>query len=78
MPNNKNLEEVLATSSITFQIKTGGGKWKAQLHSNRAAYERTKTTKETTEEPETVPGIVRKDSGLSSSSTASSSSSSSH
>ncbi|KAI1434458.1 hypothetical protein GGR50DRAFT_695106 [Xylaria sp. CBS 124048] len=64
-----NIEEVLAAKPLTFSIKTGGGNWKCQIHSNRAAYERAKAVK-----TETTPGISRTDSGLSSSSTSSSSS----
>ncbi|KAI0447623.1 hypothetical protein F4803DRAFT_546141 [Xylaria telfairii] len=66
MPSQK-LEDVLATKPVTFKIKTSGGSWKCQIHSNRASYERAKVTVPT-------PGITRTDSGLSTTSTSSSSS----
>ncbi|KAJ8111553.1 hypothetical protein ONZ43_g5594 [Nemania bipapillata] len=66
-----NIEEVLANKPVTFNIKTSGGSWKCQIHSNRAAYERTKSISETAP----IPGIARTDSGLSTTSTASTSSS---
>ncbi|KAI1820412.1 hypothetical protein F4861DRAFT_70642 [Xylaria intraflava] len=67
-----NIQEVLATKPVTFRIKTSGGSWKCQLHQNRAAYERAKATQTL------IPGIIRTDSGLSTSSTSSSSSALSH
>ncbi|KAI1133187.1 hypothetical protein F5Y10DRAFT_260487 [Nemania abortiva] len=70
MPAAK-IEEVLATKPVTFNIKTIGGQWKCQIHSNRAAYERVRSTQTTAP----APGITRTDSGLSTTSTASSSSS---
>ncbi|KAJ2983432.1 hypothetical protein NUW58_g6249 [Xylaria curta] len=70
MPAQK-LNDVLATKPVTFNIKTSGGSWKCQLHSNRAAYERTRGTAPT-------PGIARTDSGLSTTSTSSTVSTSSH
>ncbi|KAI1292680.1 hypothetical protein F5Y03DRAFT_400317 [Xylaria venustula] len=73
MPSS-NIEDVLSTKPVTFNIKTSGGSWKCQIHSNRAAYERVKTSSKS---PST-PGIARTDSGLSTSSSSSASSSSSH
>ncbi|KAI0469544.1 hypothetical protein F4859DRAFT_516037 [Xylaria cf. heliscus] len=67
MPAQK-LEDVLAVKPVTFNIKTSGGSWKCQIHSTRAAYERTRSTTAPT------PGIARTDSGLSTTSTSSSSS----
>ncbi|KAI0404611.1 hypothetical protein F4802DRAFT_598036 [Xylaria palmicola] len=71
-----NLEEYLAAKPVTFNIKTSGGSWKCQIHSNRAAYERVRVVPETMP----TPGIARTDSGLSTTSTSSvsSASSSSH
>ncbi|KAI0098273.1 hypothetical protein GGR51DRAFT_565725 [Nemania sp. FL0031] len=69
MPAAK-IEEVLATKPVTFNIKTSGGAWKCQIHSNRAAYERVRAT-----QTEPIPGITRSDSSLSTTSTASTSSS---
>ncbi|KAI0874645.1 hypothetical protein GGS24DRAFT_500593 [Hypoxylon argillaceum] len=66
-----NIGEVLTTKPVTFKIKTSGGSWKCQIHSNRAAYERTRSSSEISP----IPGIARTDSGLSTTSTASSSSS---
>ncbi|KAI8953715.1 hypothetical protein F4801DRAFT_576330 [Xylaria longipes] len=70
MPS-QNLENVLSTKPVTFNIKTSGGSWKCRIHSNRAAYERTRTTSEATAP---TPGISRTDSGLSTTSTSSASS----
>ncbi|KAI0965140.1 hypothetical protein F4678DRAFT_341456 [Xylaria arbuscula] len=70
MPSS-NIEDVLSTKPVTFNLKTSGGSWKCQIHSNRAAYERVRTTP-------SAPGITRTDSGLSTSSSSSASSSSSH
>ncbi|RWA03958.1 hypothetical protein EKO27_g11144 [Xylaria grammica] len=70
MPSAK-IEEVLATKPVTFNIKTSGGSWKCQIHSNRAAYERTRSLSMTAP----PPGISRTDSGLSTSSTSSAGSS---
>ncbi|KAI0204844.1 hypothetical protein F4808DRAFT_456588 [Astrocystis sublimbata] len=69
-----NVNDYLAAKPLTFKIKTSGGSWKCQLHSNRAAYE--KTRPESTSEP--APGIERTDSGLSTTSTSSADSTSSH
>ncbi|KAI0813977.1 hypothetical protein GGR55DRAFT_489918 [Xylaria sp. FL0064] len=69
-----NLEEVLANKPLTFNIKTSGGQWKCQIHSNRAAYERIRAA--STSSP--TPSIARTDSGLSTSSASSAGSSSSH
>ncbi|KAI1495880.1 hypothetical protein F5X99DRAFT_101011 [Biscogniauxia marginata] len=66
MPSqNQNLKEVLASKPVGFTIQTGSGKWKCQIHSNRAAYERTRDVT-----PD-APGITRSDSGLSTASTSS-------
>ncbi|KAI1192130.1 hypothetical protein F5B17DRAFT_379542 [Nemania serpens] len=73
MPAAPQIDEVLATKPVTFNIKTSGGKWKCQIHPNRAAFERSKSS--TALAP--APGIARADSGLSTMSTASTSSSSS-
>ncbi|KAI0544185.1 hypothetical protein F4679DRAFT_54814 [Xylaria curta] len=73
MPS-QNIGDYLAAKPVTFNIKTSGGSWKCQLHSNRAAYERTKSSDVMTP----TPGITRSDSGLSTASTSSSSSTSSH
>ncbi|KAI1174592.1 hypothetical protein F4777DRAFT_375547 [Nemania sp. FL0916] len=72
MPAAK-IEDVLSTKPVTFKIKTGGGSWQCQIHSNRAAYERVRSNTVSMTAP--MPGIVRKDSGLSTMSTASTSSS---
>ncbi|KAI1360807.1 hypothetical protein F5Y08DRAFT_343292 [Xylaria arbuscula] len=70
-----NINEVLASKPLTFSIKTSGGSWKCQLHSNRASYEKTRSTAPT---GTVAPGISRSDSGLSTSSSSSAGSSSSH
>ncbi|KAI1490814.1 hypothetical protein F5X96DRAFT_518268 [Biscogniauxia mediterranea] len=70
MPS-QNLQEVLAAKPVNFTIKTGNGKWKCQIHTNRAAYERTQSA------TPAVPGITRSDSGLSTSSVSSAGSTSS-
>ncbi|KAI0541519.1 hypothetical protein GGR58DRAFT_498018 [Xylaria digitata] len=70
MPSTK-IEDVLASKPVTFNIKTSGGSWKCQIHSNRAAYERTRSASTSTPSP----GIARTDSGLSTSSTSSADSS---
>ncbi|KAJ8127921.1 hypothetical protein O1611_g5715 [Lasiodiplodia mahajangana] len=68
-----NIEEVLATKPVTFNIKTVGGSWKCQIHSNRAAYERVRAA-----QTAPAPGLSRTDSDLSTTSTVSTSSKSSH
>ncbi|KAI8629501.1 hypothetical protein F5Y19DRAFT_475486 [Xylariaceae sp. FL1651] len=68
MPAPK-IDEVLATKPVNFTIKTTGGAWKCQIHPNRAAYERTRSS------TAPAPGIARTDSGLSTSSTSSAGSS---
>ncbi|KAI0857597.1 hypothetical protein F4860DRAFT_350790 [Xylaria cubensis] len=73
MPS-QNINDYLSAKPVTFNIKTSGGSWKCQLHSNRAAYERTRSSDGTTP----TPGITRSDSGLSTTSSSSSSSTSSH
>ncbi|KAI8960695.1 hypothetical protein F5Y11DRAFT_254163 [Daldinia sp. FL1419] len=60
------IKQIVDTKPLSFTIKTGNGKWKCQLHSDRASYERTRSTKS--------PGISRSDSGLSTSTRSSSSS----
>ncbi|KAI0520894.1 hypothetical protein F5B22DRAFT_55578 [Xylaria bambusicola] len=75
MPSS-NINDVLATKPLTFSIKTGGGSWKCQIHSNRAAYEKTRSS--AAPMTDVVPGISRSDSGLSTSSSSSAGSSSSH
>ncbi|KAI0599401.1 hypothetical protein F4775DRAFT_124794 [Biscogniauxia sp. FL1348] len=65
MPS-QNLHEVLAAKPVNFTIKTGNGKWKCQIHTNRAAYERTQNV------TPAAPGITRTDSGLSTTSSVSS------
>ncbi|KAI1113497.1 hypothetical protein F5Y14DRAFT_211484 [Nemania sp. NC0429] len=70
------IEEVLATKPVTFNIKTSGGSWVCQIHPNRAAFERSKSVTSVSA-PAPTPGIARTDSGLSTMSTASTSSSSS-
>lgn len=32
-----NIKNVLESKPLTFTLKTGGGKWKCTLHSDRAA-----------------------------------------
>ncbi|KAI0435347.1 hypothetical protein F5Y09DRAFT_336723 [Xylaria sp. FL1042] len=73
MPSS-NIEDVLATKPVTFNIKTAGGSWKCQIHSNRAAYERVRAASTSTP----TPSISRTDSGLSTSSASSAGSSASH
>ncbi|GAP86334.1 hypothetical protein SAMD00023353_1800750 [Rosellinia necatrix] len=75
MPSTAKIEDVIASKPLTFSIKTTGGQWKCQIHSNRAAYERTRTKSIDAITP--VPGITRTDSGLSTASTSSAGSSSS-
>ncbi|KAI1394716.1 hypothetical protein F4819DRAFT_493182 [Hypoxylon fuscum] len=65
------IKQIVDTKPLTFTLKTGGGRWKCQIHPNRASFERNGTPK--------APGIARTDSGLSTtSSTGSIASSSSH
>ncbi|KAI0904232.1 hypothetical protein F4823DRAFT_224633 [Ustulina deusta] len=73
MPSS-NIEDVLATKPVTFNIKTPGGSWKCQIHHTRAAYERTRSSSTTAP----TRGIARTDSGLSTSSNSSAGSSSMH
>ncbi|KAI1168349.1 hypothetical protein F5B18DRAFT_277053 [Nemania serpens] len=82
MPAAPQIDEVLATKPVTFNIKTSGGSWKCQIHPNRAAFERATKSVSTPvstsmSAPAPTPGIARTDSGLSTMSTASTSSSSS-
>ncbi|KAI1749933.1 hypothetical protein F4782DRAFT_286665 [Xylaria castorea] len=73
MPS-QNINDYLTSKPVTFNIKTNGGSWKCQIHSNRAQYERTRSTDIITP----TPGITRTDSGLSTTSTSSASSTNSH
>ncbi|OTA57752.1 hypothetical protein K449DRAFT_437219 [Hypoxylon sp. EC38] len=57
------IKQIVDTKPLAFTIKTGGGRWKCQIHSDRAAYERSRVT---------APGIARTDSGLSTSTASSS------
>ncbi|KAI1105149.1 hypothetical protein F4804DRAFT_148142 [Jackrogersella minutella] len=73
MPSSVDIKQVIDTKPLAFTIKTGSGRWKCQIHSNRASYERSR--------PMSVPGFARTDSGSSTStvsSTSSVSSKSSH
>ncbi|KAI0021227.1 hypothetical protein F4780DRAFT_778744 [Xylariomycetidae sp. FL0641] len=63
MPNQK-VDQLIAGKPVQFTLKTGGGNWKCQIHSNRAAYEKAAKAAET-DAPAT-------DSGVSSSSASSS------
>ncbi|KAI6087801.1 hypothetical protein F4821DRAFT_99770 [Hypoxylon rubiginosum] len=63
------IKQIVDTKPLTFTVKTAGGHWKCQLHSDRASYERTRIAK--------APGISRTDSGLSTTSTSSTASTSS-
>ncbi|KAI1383148.1 uncharacterized protein F4822DRAFT_94020 [Hypoxylon trugodes] len=62
------IKQVVDTKPLSFTIKTGNGHWKCQIHSDRAAYERSRVK---------APGLARTDSGFSSTTTVSSTSSSS-
>ncbi|KAI5865073.1 hypothetical protein GGS23DRAFT_407464 [Durotheca rogersii] len=53
------LKQIIETKPLGFTIKTGNGRWRCQIHSDRAAYERSRTV--------ATPGISRSDSGLSTS-----------
>ncbi|KAI0838922.1 hypothetical protein F5Y06DRAFT_296075 [Hypoxylon sp. FL0890] len=53
-----NIKEIVDTKPLAFTIKTGNGRWKCQIHSDRAAYERSLLR---------APGIARTDSGVSTS-----------
>ncbi|XXG99003.1 Exocyst complex component S5 [Hypoxylon texense] len=61
------IKQIVDTKPLTFTLKTAGGHWKCQLHSDRASYERSQIVK--------APGISRTDSSLSTSTTSSTSSS---
>ncbi|KAI1759282.1 hypothetical protein GGR53DRAFT_152689 [Hypoxylon sp. FL1150] len=60
------IRQIVDSRPLTFTVKTAGGQWKCQLHSDRASYERSRAAK--------APGISRTDSGLSTSSTSTTSS----
>ncbi|KAI0172263.1 hypothetical protein GGR52DRAFT_461617 [Hypoxylon sp. FL1284] len=60
------IKQVVDNKPFTFTVKTAGGKWKCQLHSDRASYERSRVAK--------APGMVRSDTGLSTASASSASS----
>ncbi|KAH8681155.1 hypothetical protein BX600DRAFT_504886 [Xylariales sp. PMI_506] len=62
MPGS-DIKTVLGTKPVTFTLKTGSGKWKCTLHSDRPSYEKYRSQS----------GLVRSDSGLSMSSVESSS-----
>ncbi|KAI0379789.1 hypothetical protein F5Y04DRAFT_282584 [Hypomontagnella monticulosa] len=64
------IKQIVDNKPLAFTIKTGNGRWKCQIHSDRASYERSRVTK--------APGIVRTDSGLSTSTVSSTASTSSH
>ncbi|KAI1807617.1 hypothetical protein F4811DRAFT_549694 [Daldinia bambusicola] len=67
------IKQIVESKPLSFTIKTGNGKWKCQLHSDRASYERSRSSK--------APGISRSDSDSSTStrsSTSSAASTSSH
>ncbi|KAK7757888.1 hypothetical protein SLS62_000266 [Diatrype stigma] len=71
------IKEVINGKSVQFTIKTGNGKWKCQVHSDRAAYERARSSSSSLAAAAgapVLPGITRSDSGLSTSSAASTSS----
>ncbi|KAI2617015.1 hypothetical protein GGS26DRAFT_415478 [Hypomontagnella submonticulosa] len=53
------IKQIVDTKPLAFTIKTGNGRWKCQIHSDRASYERSRVIK--------APGITRTDSGLSTS-----------
>ncbi|KAI1410821.1 hypothetical protein F5Y13DRAFT_69478 [Hypoxylon sp. FL1857] len=59
------IKQIVDTKPLAFTIKTGNGRWKCQIHSDRAAYERSRLR---------APGIARTDSGLSTSTASSTSS----
>ncbi|RYP62206.1 hypothetical protein DL769_007395 [Monosporascus sp. CRB-8-3] len=69
------IKTVINGKPLQFIIKTGNGKWKCQVHSDRASYERSRAALEANSP---APGIARTDSGLSTASTSSSASTSSH
>ncbi|ETS82393.1 hypothetical protein PFICI_04269 [Pestalotiopsis fici W106-1] len=58
MPS-QDIKSVLDTKPVQFTLKTGGGKWKCTLHSDRHAYDKHRTAN---------PGITRTDSDMSTSS----------
>ncbi|KAI1334818.1 hypothetical protein F5Y15DRAFT_264442 [Xylariaceae sp. FL0016] len=57
MPS-QNISEIITNKPVSFNIKTPGGKWQCQIHSNRAAYEKNR-------DKTASPSISRTDSGLS-------------
>ncbi|KAI1243770.1 hypothetical protein MGN70_013636 [Eutypa lata] len=78
MPSS-DIKGVINGKSVQFTIKTGNGKWKCQVHSDRASYERSRVYSPITAAGAPVlPGIARTDSGLSTTSTSSAASTSSH
>ncbi|RYP71455.1 hypothetical protein DL771_004822 [Monosporascus sp. 5C6A] len=69
------IKAVINGKPVQFIIKTGNGKWKCQVHSDRASYERSRAALEANPDS---PRIARTDSGLSTASMSSSVSTSSH
>ncbi|KAI1470218.1 uncharacterized protein F4812DRAFT_416690 [Daldinia caldariorum] len=64
------IKQIVESKPLSFTIKTGNGKWKCQLHSDRASYERSRSSK--------APSISRTNSDASTSSSSSAASTSSH
>ncbi|KAI1770845.1 hypothetical protein F4818DRAFT_223371 [Hypoxylon cercidicola] len=64
------IKEIVNNKPLTFTVKTAGGHWKCQLHTDRASYERSRIVK--------APGISRADSTSTASTTSSAASTSSH
>ncbi|KAI2607588.1 uncharacterized protein GGS25DRAFT_496679 [Hypoxylon fragiforme] len=67
-----NIKQIVDSRPLSFTIKTKNGQWECMLHSDRAAYERSRVSRAPASP---TPGITRSDSGLSTTSTRSSSSS---
>ncbi|ORY62932.1 uncharacterized protein BCR38DRAFT_485716 [Pseudomassariella vexata] len=70
MPS-QDIKSVLSNKPVSFTLKTGNGKWKCTLHSDRSALEKARSAAP-------VPGISRSDSGLSTTSSSSAGSTHSH
>ncbi|KXJ92394.1 hypothetical protein Micbo1qcDRAFT_204380 [Microdochium bolleyi] len=76
------IKNFLSTKPVSFQIKTAGGTWSCELHSDRHSLERKRAALAaaglSTSEIDALPSLPRTDSGLSNTSSSASSVANAH